>query len=256
MESTENIVNETLFKLIFFRQMIVPNSPKICNINVYRFVIVTFSIITQCLVIYGLLGHIMWAENKVDDITKCQILFALACNIQCVVMIFTLLCKADDVWRLSTVTRVNFLTSAKCRRNISILRKYRNLSRKIEYLFVSLTIIDFLCWVTFPLVFNAQQPDAKDICDNVRRYENVLNFQFPVTTMIYNDYYLMFYAMELIITFWLTYVNMIYSVFFISFSFAIIAQYEVITRTFENVGSDLRIDENVDGKLLYYKNLL
>lgn len=197
MESTENIVHETLLKCILFHQIIVPSSPKIVNVNVYRLVIVTFNIIIECFVVYGFLGHITWTENAVDDNTKCQIVFAMACNIQCLVMIFTLLRGADDVWRLSDVTRVNFLTSTKCRENIGILRDYRNSSRIIVYVFVGLVTSCLLCWAAFPLVYNMHQQDAKAVRGNyVRRYENVLNFQFPVTTVVYNDYYFFFYAIE------------------------------------------------------------
>lgn len=251
MESTEKIIDETLLKRLLFYQTIVPSSPKIFNINVYRFVGIVYTVLSECVIVYGMMGHFMQTKIKLDDITKCQITFVMAYNISHLMRIFTMFWKAEDIWNLSNVTHMNFSTSPKCRELVGILRKYQNLSKKITYFYAYWIVLVLSSWIIFPLVLNAKRPNAKVVQDNLIRYENVVNFQFPVSTVVYNEYYFVFYALEVIIVIWIACVAINFCVFFISYSFTIIAQYEVIAQAFENVGHVQKIAENVDGKSVY-----
>lgn len=240
-EFTELIVDKTLLKVLFLDKMIAANSQKIFNVNVYRFVGIMITILTECFIVYGFLGHLTQTNIAIDDTTKNQITFILAYNMLHLVKIFTLLYNTDKVWHLLTTTHIHFCTSTKYRELVDIFRKYRNLTKKQTYTYIVWLLTCLISWVIFPLILDAKQPDAKVEHDNVLRYENVINFQFPVSTAVYNDYYIVFYAMEVTITYWMTYVSVSFSVFLISCSYTIIAHYEVIAQAFENVGRESEI---------------
>lgn len=244
----EIIVNGMLFKCVFFLLLIVPTSPKIFNVNAYRFFGVAAFTFIQCIIVYGLLGHIMRPENEIDVNTKCQIMFVLACSVLILVLLFTLLFKSKDVLGLSTMINVDYFTSTRSCQHVEIFYEYCNLSIKIAYIFAFLTVTCTISWATFPILINTQQRDVRSNHDYIRRYENVINLQFPVTTVVFNDYYLVFYAMEVMVTIYLATMNMAYNVFFIVISFALIGQYEVIKKAFEDISHDLIIIENTDGK--------
>lgn len=76
------------------------------------------------------------------------------------------------------------------------------------------------------------------IAEKGRRYENVFNFRFPVTVRVYNDYFLIFYVAEAMIIMILSQINVTFNSFFVSICCVMIAQYEVITRAYENVFHD------------------
>lgn len=249
-ESTkETIFDETILKCILYLKLISA-SPKIFNINVCRLVGSVIIIIMQCTIVYGLTGQITQPDNAIDFYSKCQITFIVASHLQIILMIITLLYKTDDICDLSKIMSEDFLTSSRCCQHVGILRKYRRLSIKLAYIFIFLMGASYVAWASFPLLLNMQHRNNKSVHGYVRRYENMINFQFPVTTAVFNDYYLLFYAIEIIITLYMTIVNIFYNIFFIVFGLAIIGQYEVIARAFENVSHDLKINENVDGNIV------
>lgn len=251
-ESSKKIaVNKTLLLLDFFLLLIVSTIPKIFNANIYRFFGFVVNIFIQIIIVYGLLGHITQSYDEIDVNTKCQILFAIVGSVMIQVMFFTMLNKSNDMLGLVSMLRIDFFTSMKCCQHDGIFKEYLILSIQIAYVFVFLIVICVISWITFPFLINVKQRNEISVNGHVRRYENVFNFQFPVSTIVFNDYYLIFYAMEITVLIYFTVVNMVYNVFFTVISTVLIGQYEVIKRAFEDVSHELEIDENVDGKYYY-----
>jgi hypothetical protein len=77
-----------------------------------------------------------------------------------------------------------------------------------------------------------------------QRFENIINFRFPVTNIYYNNNFLIFYIIELSIGLPLAYMNLVSEVYFISLCCVMIAQYEMIQIAYKNVNSELNYEKS------------
>lgn len=210
------------------------SSAKIFNVNGHRlaWILITFSI--QIIIAFGLVGFFVETEDTVDEILLMHLLLYYINNCMCLFKIIVFVRKADCIWQLFDVSKMNFIDNRRCRKHVEILRKYRALSVKLTDFFSNYAIIATVGWALSPLVVNFSSAN-----DDSKRFENVFNFRFPVTTFVYNNYYFAFYLMELVVTVYLVYTYVVFDLFVFSFCYTIIAQYEVIALAFENIGYNL-----------------
>jgi hypothetical protein len=165
----------------------------------------------------------------------------------CLIIIFTFISKANNIWNLLNVIRMHFLTSTQCQKHIGILQKYRKISIKITNYISFLTIISSILWFLYPLVLMLFQKE-KAYKSN-QRFENIFNFRFPVTNSYYNYNFVIFYIIELFIGLPLAYMHSVNEIFFISLCCVMIAQYEMIQIAYKNVNSELN-SENTNSKTI------
>jgi len=86
-------------------------------------------------------------------------------------------------------------------------------------------------WLAFPLLLNIMTIDGEK-----QRYENILNFRFPVTIHAYNYYYIFFYVIELIVTLYMGYSILVIDILLISIVYVFTAQYGIHAQAFKNIG--------------------
>lgn len=245
LESNEVAINLKLFKLFRFYHLFDPNSKKICNLNVYHLAWYIINCVIGCIIIYGFIGYFTEMEDVIDSIFYIQILFCYLLYSLSLLKIITFLYKANNIWDLLRVTRINFLTSTQCQTHIGILHKHRDKSIKITNFISGFGILTTLEWILFPLMLRLFPKNNAEYSN--RRFENIFNFRFPVTVDEYNNNYFVFYIMESFIAMFMLYVYVVIDLFFISVCYVIIAQYEIIKRAFESVNSEVS-SENNNGK--------
>jgi len=205
---------------------------KIFNCNAYSFfyiICVIFALIIDIITILSL-----FLEEKVDYGTLSILLFVYICSISCTLNNLVLLYKANVVWDLFDITQCDFLKSRNCGKHINRMNKYLELSTKIvNKLFRFYTTI-YYTWLVYPLIYNMVMTSE----NQDQRYENIFNMKFPVSTSTYNQYYLIFYLLELfLLTYIYSNVTMV-SIFIILFYGAIIAQYEILRRALKSIGHE------------------
>lgn len=231
--SDDVTINLPLFKMFRFYHLFDTGSAKIFNVNVYRLVCVLITSAVQIVLAYGISGFFVDTGDEIDDVLVLHLLFYYMINCMCLFKIIVFVYKADRIWDLFDVSRVEFLGSGPCREHTEILRKYGALSTRITNFFSGYAIVATVEWALLPLALNAYAY-ANDA--GSKRFENIFNFLFPVNTFAYNHYYLAFYLMELTVTVFLVYTYVVFDIFIISFCYTIIAHYEVIGLAFENIG--------------------
>lgn len=227
--------NLALFNKLRFYHIFEPNGTKIFNYNAYKIACVISIVYILSVNIWGLLGIMYTSGDEMDEIGFMQLLYSHLHCLQTSFKIAVCIYKADEIWDVLDVTRVNFMNSARCSKHIRILHEGRDTSIKITnflYGFITLTIF---VWFAFPLFVNVTTANG---VINGRRYENILNFRFPVTTQSYNRHYVWFYAAEVIVTIYLGYSILNIDILLISLVYVFIAQYEMHARAFEDVGHD------------------
>lgn len=124
--------------------------------------------------------------------------------------------------------------------------KHRNKSIKItNVITIAFAIVTTLEWILFPLMLRLLSKTETSYSN--QRFENIFNFQFPVTVSEYNNNYFIFYIMESFFPIFLFYRNVMNDVFFISICYVIIAQCDIIKLTYTIVNFE-QSSENNNGK--------
>ncbi|KAE9536795.1 hypothetical protein AGLY_006857 [Aphis glycines] len=244
LQDHEVAINLALFKRYQFYHIFNPNSSKILNYDSYKFTNVLFIVVVTSYNIFSAMCFFTDTVDTIDSIDLLLMIFIYSIIIISLLKICVLLFNADQIWDLFDLTRFDFLSSRLCRKNVGILYKYRDRSITITNLYQNYSTLVFIIWMIVPLVLNTfamtESPN--------QRYHNIFNMQYPVSASIYNNYYYIFYLMEIAMGIFVLNYSMIIDNFLISLCWAIIAQYEVITTAFENIGNDCKLEKLQKGK--------
>ncbi|XP_026807283.1 odorant receptor 22a-like [Rhopalosiphum maidis] len=230
----EVAINLKLLKLYRFYHMMKPNGTKIFNCNAYRLLFFLYGAIVNSMVIYSIIGFFVDMDDSlaISDVDLFLILFVMINFFFCSWRISFILKKSITIGDALSISRFNFFTSEHCRKHFSVLYDNRERTIKITNYFFIFSMIVLMQWIIFPImVITFTAPDIE-----YYRLPNIMNLRFPVSTHTYNQYYFIFYLMEVVISTFPIYVIMVTDTLILSFSLAIISQQEVLSRAFKNVG--------------------
>jgi len=93
-------------------------------------------------------------------------------------------------------------------------------------------IAGLMLWVMGPFIAN----EENTLPNVAHRHQNIINIKFPVTVKTYNNYYFVFYLMEVAVGFCIVYGSVLIDAFLMSFCWVISAQYQTVTKAFETFG--------------------
>ncbi|XP_022175106.1 uncharacterized protein LOC111037054 [Myzus persicae] len=238
LQDHEVAINLALFKRYQFYHIFDPNGSKLLSYDTYKLTNVMFIVAVTTYNIFSAMCFFTDTVNSIDSVDLLLMIFIYSIIVISLLKITVLLYNADQIWELFDLARLDFLTSKRCRKNIGILIKYRDTSITITNLYQNYSTIVFIIWMVVPLILNTfvlvEGPN--------QRYHNIFNMQYPVSASIYNRYYYLFYLMEIAMGIFVLNYSMIIDNFLISLCWAIIAQYEVITTAFENIGNDCELE--------------
>nr|AQS60751.1 olfactory receptor 37 protein [Acyrthosiphon pisum] len=237
LQDHEVAINLALFKRYQFYQIFNPNGSKLLNYDTYKLTNVMFIVAVTTYNIFSAMCFFTDTIDTIDSVDLLLMIFIYSIIIISLLKISVLLFNADQIWELFDLTRFDFLTSRQCRKNVGILCKYRDRSITITNLYQNYSTMVFIIWMITPLVLNT----FVVVGGPNQRYHNIFNMQYPVSANIYNQYYYLFYLMEIAMGIFVLNYSMIVDNFLISLCWVIIAQYEVITTAFEKIGNDCEL---------------
>lgn len=231
MKIQEVAINLELLIRCRFYQMFNPNGIKIKNWNVYQLVCIILTAIAQLVIVYATFGFFVETDDVFTDLELIVIIGVHIENYICLLKISVFLYHANTIWDLFDVARFNFLTSKLCRNNIKLLNKSRDISIKLTNAYLAITLGIMVQWLLFPIVINKFiAPENAN-----HRLYNIFNFRFPVTLQNYNNHYVIFCVMEIIVAMFFLYVLLVIDVFIISLCWVINAQHKVLTLAFKQI---------------------
>lgn len=239
LESKNVAVNLQLFKFFGFQQILDPNrSRPISNVvdwNVYGLTVIAIASMSLVISLVTFLNTLSEFHNDIiDDLYLMQLMSCYTLNIRSVLIAFMFVFKAKLVWKSFDVTRFDFLSAPICRKHIPVLWKYRHHSILISNLFTIALNLGMLVWCIYPFLFyNSVSSHNAEV-----RRENVFNLLYPVSVRVYNDYFPLFYTLDISIITQNGYFYSIFNAYFISFCYIFIAEYNVIALAYEDVGYD------------------
>jgi len=236
-EVNDVAIDISLYKLLRFYHVFDPSSSKIFGFHFYRFTGILLTVFIQSCVLFGLSGFFMEMEDTLNYIELFEFVFVNLSNFLSVLKICIFIYKANDTWDLFEVTHTHFLKSEQCcKYRDEVLEKVRKKSIKLTNFIFGFAFMTFVIWMIYPLAVNFFMLATDQI--NNQRYQNIFNMRYPVTIKTYNQYYFVFYGIEVIMGAFILYNSILIDTFLVSFCWVIIAQYEILTSAFGNIGDE------------------
>lgn len=253
LQDHEVAINLALFKRYQFYHIFNPNGSKLFNYDTYKVTNVMFIVAVTSYTIFSAMCFFCTdTVNTIDSIDLLLIIFIYSVIVVSLLKITVLLYNSNQIWELFGLARFDFLTSRRCHKHLGILNKYRDRSITITNLYQNYSTMVFIIWLIVPLVLNTfvivEGPN--------QRYHNIFNMKYPVSASIYNHYYYLFYLMEIAMGIFILNYSIIIDNFLISLCWVIIAQYEVITKSFESIGNNCERENFQNGKVVKFLDLM
>jgi len=223
-------INLRILKLSRFYQMFDPKSAKFLNRNVYQILCIMFTAINWCILLFGFVGMFTNKDEKLSDIDLLILIFSHIAAYHSALKISVFLYNANAVWDLFDVARLDFLKNKQCRKNINLLYECRDWIIKATNSSILIIIVICTQWMLVPLVINTFDDTVNG------RKQNAIYFRYPVSIQTYNQYYFMFYIVELIFITYGTYALVIIDILIMSFCWVLIILYQILTKSFADVG--------------------
>lgn len=240
-----------ILKQFGFYQMFELNTKKIFGWNVYQFSYITLIVVTQCLIVFGNCGFLFEIDDTINNIDLFLIIFSILFNYLIVSKVIILMFNKSKILQLLDVTDLKFLKSKQCRDNIKIFYKYRNKILQLTKLYFNFTVLVITQWVFYPIIINSFILKKTEN----QRLENIINRRYPITVNTYNQYYVLYYVIEMILAVMSLYLVAITDILLLSIGWAIIAQYKILTISFKNIGHNVNL-QNGETTFLSFDHFL
>lgn len=142
--------------------------------------------------------------------------------------LLVIVCRAQVVSEFFDVSHIKFLTAAPCRlHGPRILSQCRDQSAALTTYYFRMFAVIGAMWLLTPLALMHQW-------SAVDRHSNALNLDYPwIGVHAYNQYFIVFYAIEAVMVALTSYGIVVFDVFLMSFCWAISAQYDTVYTAFQ-----------------------
>jgi len=241
------VINLELMKKSRFYHIFNPDGSKIFNCNAYRLLLFLYGSIVNCIVVYSALGFFVEMDDALSYTDFFVVIFVMTNFFLCYWRICVFLYNVNAIRDVLGVSRFDFLKSKRCCKDSNVLDDYRDRTIKITNYFFVFSSTVMSQWILFPLVVVAFTTPE----DENGRFQNIMNLRYPVSTYTYNRYYFIFYSMEVMVAIFTMYAMIMPDILLMSMCWAIIAQQEVLTRAFENIGHE---DNSQTGKIFFFNS--
>lgn len=233
LQNHEAAFNLAFYKRFCFYQIFDPNTPKMFGYNIYKVNHAVIMVTVLCSIVYITSGFFMEKVDKIGNIELLMIVFFFLNMVLALIKMTIFFQKPEEVWSLMNIARVDFLTSRLCRKNMNILKDFRDKSIRITNMLNWFAIFAYTVWLMIPLILK-----MSITLDPNQRTQSIFNLPFPVKTDTFNNYYWLFYTWELFLGYFILYYTTILDTFVMSLCWVIMGQYDVLTAAFSNVGDD------------------
>jgi len=234
LDDHEVLINLPLFKMLHFIDMFNSRCSKIVYYNAYRFIATLFTVTIQSILIFGLLGFFVSTDliDSYDELTIVITVHIYILNYVCLLKTSFLIYNSDSIWTLLNITSIHYLSSLQCAKYTGLLRQYHKYPIILSNIYFFFALSLSFIWILYPLALNVIM--IKSGVTN-ESYVNVFNFLYPVNIYTYNKYFFIFYIIEIIQCIFFLYFMTMFNTFFVSITYAFVAQYNVLFEAFKNI---------------------
>lgn len=234
-KENKNAIHFTLFKIIGVYQMADPNSIKMFGFNVYHLVNVTLIILSTIMTIFGLSGFIFINNDICESSDLVLIIFFVTCITVGHFKTSMIINNANKIWGLFSVSHERFLSSRHSKKHFYKVVKCGDRLSKFFNGYFCLMLVTMTLYAMIPIIINYHFAANKTLHGEMIRKINVINLKYPVTTDIYNAFYVVFYILECILLFCVAYGIFAFDLFAMTMLMVISVQYEVVALAYEHL---------------------
>lgn len=232
-EEKQSIFNWRLAKFVGLFQILNPNAIKILGVNVY-YILIWINVLQVIAVSLLFPFGLYYLKN---DITALVYYVGVITNILfgCY-KIINMMNFSKDLWMCIDITSFNFMMYKHY--DMNILKKWQKVSLRLTYLiFITVTIV-FLVWSLCPFYITKNiVAKTKNIDGSYSEYRlNIVNLYFMVSDNTYNEYFYIFYLIEVLIVASFLYFTTLFDTFMIMLCLAISCQLETIFHAMASLG--------------------
>jgi len=222
-----------LSKMIGLYQILDPNSPQILGYNIFHLVVTFFTLYEMIILMFCLFGMYYWMNNISQVIL--QLTFFANFSFGCY-KILVLIRNRDNMRKYIEVACNDFI-KYKHQENNVIFSKYRFKSLILTYAYVLIGQLILFAWSSTPLIFNNNYVTLMSLNGTPYSYHlNTFNIFFPVTSAIYNRYFILFYILEVLFGFLYVIFSNIFDSLLISMCCAISSNLKTIGNIYTTLG--------------------
>lgn len=245
-KENKNAIHFTLFKIIGVYQMADPSSIKIFGFNVYHLVNITLIILSIVMTIFGLFGFFFINNDICESSDLVLIIFFVACIMVGHFKTSMIIYNANNIWSLFNVSHERFLSSRHSKRHFDKVVKCGDRLSKFFNGYFCLMLITMTLYAMIPIIINYHFAANKTLHGETIRKINIINLKYPITTEIYNAFYVVFYIMECILLFCVAYGIFAFDLFAMTILMIMSVLYEVVALAFEDLEEPV---DNENGNL-------
>jgi len=191
VEVEKFVFNLNLLKRCYFYHIMDSNKQKFLNRNIYWLICVVFLAINLCIFLFDHVRFLISMDDTLNDTDIMMMTTTYTVCYLCIIGVSVLLYRSDKLWNLLDVTRIDFLTSKLCRKNINFLYDRQECIIKLSNLYYYIIHILFAQWTLYPLVIYVYKDNT-----SIHRYQNIFNLSFPISVGTYNQYFFIFTSLN------------------------------------------------------------
>lgn len=247
-KAEEYIFSLKTAKMIGLYQILDQSSKKFWGYNIYCVAFMAVTFIVDCIpaMVFSI-GLYVWRNDTLtffyNIATVGNISFAFFKNCM-------LAYNSKDLWNCVEVTSFNFLSHYQ-HYNGDLSKQARNRVIRLTNAYGMLMIIVSIFWILSPIILSGTAVNLKNVNNSYSTYRlNLLNPYILVSSETYNDYFFIFYFIEMIIVISVTFFYYLVDIFIVSVCFALSCHMEKICEAIRLLGYSTHL--TADNGIIYF----
>lgn len=223
-------VNTQLMKMTGLYQMLNPNSVTIFGYNTFKCIAIVEMIIMIIILIALILTTYIFLTD-INEVTK--YLMFITSNLILFIKLYYVMKHSETIWNSIHFTDINYLSYKYHKRQILEIGWLK--SKLLTTIFTCLWLILVACCIFSPFVGEKYYINIK-IKNQVYSYRyNVMNLVFQATDQFYNDFFMLYYYVEMTALVIFGHFTLVFDLLVISMCFAYSYKFKTIAYSFNTL---------------------
>ncbi|VVC28588.1 Olfactory receptor, insect [Cinara cedri] len=223
----------SLVKLIGLYQILDPKNFRIYGFNAYHVGTVLSCVYISAICVPSPLGLYHWS----NDLNAFVFYFGLVGNfVLTVFKMINIVYYSEDIRKCVEIARFGFISSYQ-HYNMKIFKKWQKWLTRVSFVYVMTVSSLIVVWLISPWVLNKTMVKIKNVDGSYSEYRmNIYNMYLMVTPQMYNEHYMLFYAIEAILLVSFIYFQIVFDIILIIICSALTCQLEIICDAVQTLG--------------------
>lgn len=242
------VFNFKFSKWVGLYQILDPTARQLYDHNVYHIIVIIFSVFifgisAMCPIgLYYLTNDAIAFSYYIGSIE--QFLFA-------VFKILSIVYYSNELWKC--ITNTSFKTMSYGLHSRIIFKRWQKYTMRVAMLYIVLVCFILLIWMLNPFMFNTTTVSVKNLDSSYSIYRmNIFNIYVPISDVVYNRYFILFYIIDFIILILFFIFTTIYDICMIMICCTLLCQLETINDSLRTLGHNNKCSARYFSEYIIY----